>query len=230
MIDTERLRQLLADRGWSQADLARFVGATPPAIQQLLSGRTKRSKLEPQIARLFRVSEAWLRGETDTPFEPVTGTMSPEELATELRLRLSGSTILGLTDDTSDRVAKIRSGLFAPDWLRQEMSNFDPGLSPDLTKDDYPPVVTIPAGTDAMAPTIEKGDDVTVSLSHTHVDVTDGIWLFNYGGLKMLRRLMPLPAGGFRVSADNPRSPTFEASERDIGILGRAFWLGRRLT
>ena len=213
----------------SQADLARMVGASPPAIQQILSGKTKRSRLVSSMARVLGVSEAWLTGESDSPFEVVSGSMTPDELVKQLRVRLSGGAVFGQIDDDGHK-PEFLNDLFDPDWLVHQISKFDPTIS-DIDDEDFvPPVLTIPAGTDAMAPTINKGDQVTVSLWNHKVDQADAIWYISYGGLRMIRRLMPLPIGGFRVSGDNPNSPTFEAPAHDVRIIGRAFWVGRPLS
>lgn len=225
MIDTKRLRTLLADQNISQSLLADELGISPSAVHQIVSGRTKESKYEGRIAERLGVTEAYLRGETDDPFRPTAGTMTPLELAHQLKIAMSGAMVLAADGKGFDAM----NAIFDPIWLAEVISRFDKKAVKDFDEDFGPPVSTMNASTDAMSPTIQKGDDVTYSLATRTVDVPDAIWAINYGGLRMIRRLMPLPNGGYRVSADNPASPTFEAPAEDIQILGRAFWIGRSL-
>jgi transcriptional regulator with XRE-family HTH domain len=216
----------------SQAELARALDATPPAIQQILSGRTKTSRLLPRMAQYFRVNEEWLNGTSDSRFANVTGSMTPDQLVSELKLRLAGGRIHGTLDDgeVKSEGFPFCNDVFDPYWLMKEVSLFD-GAAASRNDEDYiPPVITVAIGTDAMSPTISKGDEVTISLSTTKVTEAEAIWYLSYGGLRMIRRLMPLPSGGYHVSADNPRSPSFDADASDVTILGRAFWLGRRIS
>jgi phage repressor protein C with HTH and peptisase S24 domain len=84
---------------------------------------------------------------------------------------------------------------------------------------------------DAMSPTLKKGDQLLVSTSSRRVIGDEGLWAINYGGSNLVRRLMPLPRGeGYRVSADNPSAPSFEASTEDIQLRGLVFWCGRMLS
>lgn len=225
MIDTKRLKDLLQSHDVSQSQLADELGISPSAVHQIVSGKTKESRHERRIAEIFDVTEAYLRGETDNPFRPTTGSMTPLELAKQLRIAMSGSSIFGNDGEGYDTL----NAIFDPHWLCELISKFDMKAVKEFGDDNGPPVGTINASTDAMAPTIMKGDDVTYSLATREVKVPDAIWALDYGGLRMIRRLMPLPNGGFRVSADNPASPTFEAPAEDIRVLGRAFWIGRSL-
>jgi transcriptional regulator with XRE-family HTH domain len=63
----ERVEAALAVAGIGQAELARRVGVTPGAINQIVTGLTRRSRLLPDIARELRVTVDWLKGETDDP-------------------------------------------------------------------------------------------------------------------------------------------------------------------
>lgn len=226
MIDAERLRELLRTHDSNQSQLADELGVSPSAVHQLLSGKTKNSRLVPKIAKIFNVTEEYLNGETDVPFRPTSGTMTPAELAAALRSQLSGTTVI----PANEQHWQSMNDIFDPDWIVSMVSQFDKSAIRAAPEGYAPPVKTMFQATDAMSPTILKGDDVTYSTLTTRVDVPDGLWAIDYGGLRMIRRLMPLPDGkGFRVSADNPASPTFEAPVEDIRVLGRAFWIGRSL-
>lgn len=228
MIDVQRTKELLAAREWKQSDLARILGVSPSAISQLMTGKTRDSRLVPSMAAALGVSIPYLTGQSDDPFHPVSGTLTPRELATELKLKLSGQAILGVTADPD----YVFSEVYDPEWRFFRIKKFDPAIMKLYGDEEFvPPVANMVASTDAMAPTIMQDDEVYFSMSTRVVSTPDAIWLINYGGLRMIRRLMPLPKGdGYRVYADNPASPTFEAPLHDIDILGRAFWIGRALS
>lgn len=59
----------MADEGLDQSALARAVGCTPGAINQILAGGVHRSRFLPDIADTLKVSLRWLRGE-DVPRDP----------------------------------------------------------------------------------------------------------------------------------------------------------------
>lgn len=59
-----RLQDLMREFGDDQSSLARKIGCTPAAINQILTGRTQRSRLLPEIADHYDVSLAYLQGRT----------------------------------------------------------------------------------------------------------------------------------------------------------------------
>jgi transcriptional regulator with XRE-family HTH domain len=65
----------------SQSELARRVGCTPGAVNQILSGLTSRSRFLPEMASALGVSFRWLAGETDDPLEyaPAAPELSHDE-------------------------------------------------------------------------------------------------------------------------------------------------------
>lgn len=70
-IDLDRLAIAMADAGLDQSQLARAVGCTPGAINQIVNGLSRRSKFRPEIAETLGVSLRWLIGE-DVPRDPLT--------------------------------------------------------------------------------------------------------------------------------------------------------------
>lgn len=73
----DRLEQAMDDEGFNQTSLAEAVGATQGAIQQILSGRTKRSRLLPDIADALGVSVQWLIGKSDDRTPPAQAPAAP---------------------------------------------------------------------------------------------------------------------------------------------------------
>lgn len=60
-----RLSELMRENGDDQSSLARKIGCTPAAINQILTGRTNRSRLLPEIAELYDVALPYLEGRKD---------------------------------------------------------------------------------------------------------------------------------------------------------------------
>jgi transcriptional regulator with XRE-family HTH domain len=79
-----RIRSAMKEADVDQSELARRVGCTPGAINQILSGLTKRSRFLPEIAIVLGVSVGWLVGDSDDP-HPWPG-MKPPMTADEGRL------------------------------------------------------------------------------------------------------------------------------------------------
>lgn len=224
---------LLAERGWTQATLARAVSVTPSAIQQLLSGKTKNSRLLPRIARALNASEEYISGTSPERYSAVSGDISPEDLAKALSGKLFGydkSRQKKLYDDPSLNAATYNQ-VYDPYWLKSQVARVSPELFENNGSDYIPPLATLSMATDAMSPTLLRGDQLIVSTASRRVVGHDGIWSISYGGLQMVRRLMPLPQDrGYRVSADNPTAPTFEAPKEDIELRGVVFWVGRMVS
>jgi len=61
-----RLGELMRENGDDQSSLARKIGCTPAAINQILTGRTQRSRLLPEIADLYDIALPYLQGRLDT--------------------------------------------------------------------------------------------------------------------------------------------------------------------
>lgn len=66
-LTAERVQAAMDAKNWDQSELARRVGCTPAAINQLVLGHTRQSRFLPKIAIELGVSLAYLLGETDNP-------------------------------------------------------------------------------------------------------------------------------------------------------------------
>jgi transcriptional regulator with XRE-family HTH domain len=62
----QRLLEAMTDRGFDQSSLAREVGCTPGAINQIVNGSSRNSRYMPEIARALKVNFHWLMGD-DVP-------------------------------------------------------------------------------------------------------------------------------------------------------------------
>jgi phage repressor protein C with HTH and peptisase S24 domain len=84
---------------------------------------------------------------------------------------------------------------------------------------------------DSMFPTLNDGDDIMVDRSSVNRQVSDGIYVLRRDDTLMVKRITVNPTkGSFDVSSDNPAYASWaDCSPRDIDILGRVVWAGRRI-
>lgn len=69
MVVGRRIKERLATIGMSQAELARQVGMSQPAINSLIRGASRSSTHLHKIARVLETTPSYLSGETDDPDE-----------------------------------------------------------------------------------------------------------------------------------------------------------------
>jgi transcriptional regulator with XRE-family HTH domain len=79
MIDTERLQKAMDEAGLDQSGLARLLDVTPGTVNQILTGRTKRSRYMPAIAQQLNVSLSWLTRQSESRLEKAGAQLSDEE-------------------------------------------------------------------------------------------------------------------------------------------------------
>jgi transcriptional regulator with XRE-family HTH domain len=104
----ERLRDLLASRCLSQAELARRVGLDQSTINGMVKGGQRASTKLHLIARELRTTPAYLTGETDDPGSdaPQPPILSPHQR--EMAVRFAN---LSLADQrTLLRIARLMEG------------------------------------------------------------------------------------------------------------------------
>jgi phage repressor protein C with HTH and peptisase S24 domain len=206
----------MAQRNLDQSELARRVGCSSAAIQQIVSGKTQNSRFLPVIASKLHVSLPFLLGETDDPsdFNPTPRSETDHDEVEIDSIDLAygmGGTFL---DTESVEVEKAR---FSRSWLRQYT--------------DAPPEMLFSTSGvgDSMWPTIHDRDGVIADRSSRTVDQGDKIWAIVFGGVAMIKRLRPLPDGTVRIMSDNPQVSDEVASDGDLFIVGRVAAIVRRV-
>ena len=210
-MDTNRLMEAMYKRELSQSDLARLTGLTQGAINQILSGKTRKSKYAPDIARALGVSLEWLSGQ-DVP-SGIRGTVDKVDFVqlTELDVGygMGGGTFIEEHGEHKPRV-------FDPAWLRE--------ITPSK-----PEMLFIARGIgDSMMPTLLDNDILIVDRGQRRVTQQDRIWAVTYGELGMVKRVRRLPSGQFLLMSDNAAISPIEAAPDEINIVGRIVWIGRK--
>lgn len=216
-----RLSWSMARAKMNQSDLARAAGVTQGAIQQIVSGRTAKSRFLPEIANALDVTPSFLSGLTDDPqgnyFEDVP--KSPDDMAEELGLY---------------RIREIDVGyaMGAGTYLDQEFDTdwryFDREMVQRATRAPASRLFIASGVGDSMGPTILDADTLIIDTTQTMLNQQDRLWAIAYGGLGMVKRIRRLPSGNILVISDNPTIENFEADPEDIRIVGRVALLIRR--
>ncbi|WP_380787258.1 XRE family transcriptional regulator [Sphingomonas sp. R86521] len=211
----DRLRECMALKGVSQAELARRANVSPAAIQQLLNGSSKTTRSLRTIAAALEVNPDWLEGlEGATPIVGLkVASFSNDRETVDVPY-------LGVFEGRSwERVqVGIRSLTLSSYWF----ADITDGLGPS-------DVSFCKLSTDEMSPTLSRGDDVCYRHSREHDGRPDGIWFLEYNEAALLRRVRSLRSGKYHLSADNPVIAPFEAEGQEIDFWGKVIWQGRSL-
>lgn len=210
-MNTNRMMEAMYKREMTQSDLARATGLTQGAINQILSGKTRKSKYAPEIARALGVSLEWLNGE-DVP-SGIRGQVEHVDFVqlTELDIGygMGGGTFIEEHGEQNPRI-------FDPTWLRE------------ITQSP-PEMLFVARGIgDSMMPTLLDNDTLIVDRAQRRITQQDRIWAITYGELGMIKRVRRQPSGQFLLMSDNTAISPIEATEDEISIVGRIVWIGRK--
>lgn len=76
----ERVKMRLAELGMSQATLARLIGISPPAVQQLCNGTTQSTRYILEIASALGCDANWLRTGEEASVLEINGIPQPSSV------------------------------------------------------------------------------------------------------------------------------------------------------
>jgi hypothetical protein len=207
------LERLIVERGEDYAGLSRLIGRNPAYVQQYIKRGTPRRLAEADrrlLARYFGVDEAMLGG----PAEAAAA--SPDGLVSVPRLDVGASA--GPGAELGDERAQGRIA-FDAQWLRRLGARDGGALS----------VIRVQG--DSMAPTLADGDEILVDRGDTAERLRDGIYVLRVDDALVVKRVALSPAGGrASIRSDNQAYPSWpDCPLRDIDVVGRVVWVGRRL-
>lgn len=206
------LDRLIANSGTSYAALSRMLGRNAAYIQQYIK-RGSPARLEERDCRLlanyFGVDEAILGG-------PSLGTQGSPSMVMVPKLDVQPSAGPGGSVDSEVTLSHYG---FDRRWLRQISGGRPETLS----------IVRVRG--DSMAPTLIDGDDILVDRMESGFDLRDGIHVLQLDGALLVKRIALGPSSGLlTVTSDNPTYPSWRNLEaKDIYIVGRVVWAGRKL-
>lgn len=199
----DRLKSARKEQKLTQVEVSKAVGITQASYSELERGLVKSTSKIVEIANLFKVNPTWLatgQGEMIAPFDP-----------TKLK---DYHRIDDWDDDTpldADELEfvfykdfRVACGhgsdgvVYDNEWRKLRMSR----ATIERIGSYKDKIFATLADGDSMSPTINDGDTIWVDMSKQNIK--DGkIFVFEYGGLFMCKRLYRLPNDGLRVVSDN---------------------------
>ena len=218
MFRSDRLVQLIEERGLTQSELARRIGVSATAIWKLTNEPAQGSKHIHKIARELGTSVAYLMNETDDRDEGALPVPTAERLADQLDLvavqEIDLKFGMGATELELPVTSQIRH--FSRDWLRQythanpEKLYFAQGIG------------------DSMEPTIKDSDLLLIDTSEQSIRIADKFYAIAFYGSGMVKRLRPSKEG-VRIISDNPSVPDEIATDGELHVLGRVVGIVRKM-
>jgi phage repressor protein C with HTH and peptisase S24 domain len=216
----DRLREEMASRGLSQSELARTIGSTQGAVQQILSGQTKRTKRLPEIAAALGVSVQYLLGETD---EKAGGAVYVPRTTEEMAFDLGVTRVREVPIEYG-----MGGGSFIEDYVEERWRSFDTEWLRDITSSPADKLFVARGIGDSMMPTLMDNDTLLVDRGQVRIQQQDRIWALTYGEVGMIKRVRRLPGQRLLIMSDNNHVSDFEAADEEVHMLGRVVWIGRK--
>ena len=211
---SERLTALMAEKGLSQAELARMIGVKQPSIFKILSGQTLNPKNILEIATALNVDPHWLKtGEGDPdPSYRIVEVSEPQNPNTVRIDILDVEASAGNGAYLSPTEQGLLSQEFNLTFFRQQFGRADA---------KYLKLITVKG--DSMAPTLESGDLLYVDISENYF-AADGLYVFTFDGQTFVKRLQKV-GKEMLVISDNPtyKEWTFTQDD-DVFIHGRVIF------
>ena len=208
------LQRLIEERGEDYSGLSRLLGRNAAYVQQYIKrGSPKRLSEQDRrkLARYFGVDEALLGAEAaadrDEGARPVAVPL----------LDVGASAGAGAAVEGERTRAHVA---FDPAWLRKVASGGPDGLS----------IIRVEG--DSMLPTLADGDEILVDRCDGRQRLRDGIYVLRLEGALMVKRLAFNPVNrNVTISSDNSAYPSWaDCDPAKVELVGRAVWVGRRLT
>ena len=201
------LAEAIRARGESFASVSRHIGRNAAYIQQYVQ-RGVPHRLDERdlraIARLLGVPAADIGADVAPPLVALAGQGAPGDY---------------LVVPPLDPGARIAAMAFHAGFLQSLCAG---------------PVERLRAWTvagDAMAPTLNPGDQLVVDPGDGMASLRDGLYLLGDARLPVVKRLSVHPdRRNLTIISDNPAYPPWRATRPDrLDLLGRVVWAGRRL-
>ncbi|MBW3634618.1 MAG: S24 family peptidase [Chloroflexi bacterium] len=211
----EIIARLIEERREDFASLSRLLGKNAAYMQQFIKRGTPRRLSEEDrktLARHFGINEQVLRGDRAVPEpRPSAGSLVPI-----VRFAVNASAGHGALQGEEARCPPIA---FDSTWLKRLCSARPDDLS------------IIHVEGDSMIPTLADGDEIMVNRADATARLRDGIYVLRHEDTLLVKRLSLNPSTRkLTISSDNPAYPTWpECSPRNVDVIGRVVWSGRRI-
>ena len=208
---SDRLTALMAEKGLSQAELARMIGVKQPSIFKILSGQTLNPKNILEMATALNVDPHWLKtGEGDPdPSYRIVEVGEPQNPNTVRIDILDVEASAGNGAYLSPTEQGFLSQEFDLTFFRQHFGRTDA---------KHLKLITVKG--DSMSPTLESGDLLYVDVSENYF-AADGHYVFSFDGQTFVKRLQKV-GKEMLVISDNATYKEWTLSQNDdVFIHGR---------
>lgn len=209
------LEQLIRKNGHGFAAISQMLGKNPAYIQQFIR-RGSPKKLDEadrrRLAEFFDVDEILLGA--PAPLDR----SSPHNLPPDGLLRVKQYQVGASAGPGSLAEDEYVEAIgFGPKWLKQL------GTDPENLS-------LIRVDGDSMNPTLCHGDDIMVDHSAAMRPLRDGIHVLRMDDVLLVKRIAVGPSAKLSIRSDNPQYPDWDdVNSKDVNIIGRVVWTGRRL-
>lgn len=216
MVVGQRIESLLAENGWSQAELARRVGVSQQTVWKLISGHSQGSRHLHAIARALATTPEYLSGETDDPAPPMRIEQARQTADDNLVPVQEIDLKFGMGETALDIPVTTAVRRFDRAWLRQFTAAaphelfFAQGIG------------------DSMMPTLLNSDILLIDTSQKSMKIADQIWAVAMHGNGMIKRLR-MGKEGVRILSDNPNVPDDTAYDGELFLIGRVVAIVRKI-
>ncbi|PAV10422.1 phage repressor protein [Arsenophonus sp. ENCA] len=229
---SERLKQAMQEKGFSQGALAKAVGMAQSSVWRLTSGGALGTKKLIKIAKVLDVNPEWL--------SDGIGKMKAHEIKSNNQLiidSVSHYTDKSKAYEKDNNVVKLKlynriEWVLSPS-VRGEEDTYSMFLIPknivEETNSSIKDSISIIAPDDSMSPIIQENS--TVALDTSIKDIKNGkIYLVSYGGVFMIRALYSLPEN--KIKLKNYKSddyPELIVSASELLIIGKVYYVAGKI-
>ena len=219
----DTIREWREREGLSQPQLARKLGISQQAVQQLEAGKTQQPRYLVKLAKLIGCDPSALqdgkikilreqRHNDDTVVEEKYFNREYREVPVYDVRAAAGD---GARVDEENIKHKV---VFRRDWLR------------GVTGAPLDKLAVLEANGDSMVPTISDGDHLLVDMTQSAAR-RDGIYVIRLDDELLVKRVTVDPMRRtVTISSDNPvYKPIESVPLTDVQVAGRVIWIGRRV-
>lgn len=228
---SERLKQAMQEKGFTQGSLAKAVGMAQSSVWRLTSGGASGTKKLIKIAKVLGVNPEWL--------SDGIGAMKAHEIKPNNQLIIDS--VLDYEDKDhaygNENVVKLKlynriEWVLSPS-VRDEEDTYSMFLIPknvvEETNSSIKDSISIIAPDDSMSPIIQENSSVALDTSIKNIK-NGKIYLVSYGGVFMIRALYGLPENKIKLKNFKPNDyPEFIVSASELLIIGKIYYVAGKI-
>ena len=231
----ERLAWAREQAGYAdKADFARATGVNTTTYRAYENGQNGFAKHAATFAKKLGVPAEWLLDGGPTPVV-LNGRSIVLDATGSGKSHVMADVIRSMSDDKAvtlrsfDLSYAMGPGTNIDDYVEEGTYEFDAGLLSKLTRASFDRLFVARGEGDSMFPTLMNDDTVVIDTTQTILNLRDRIWACSIYGAGAIKRLRPVADGKVEVISDNPAIKDEVVDAKDVHIVGRVIWLGRRI-